>query len=328
MVAERGRWIDTAQVRLLEVGAAAAGWGYQQSTSPAVEPTSLAALGLLATASDRSGSFGLSKARAAATWMVSVQQTDGSLGVSAELAQPGWATPYALLLWAALGAFPAQRQRAVRWLLGQQGTTISGLTDGVIGHDASLAGWPWVAGTHSWLEPTALAVMALRREGFARHPRVVEGVHLIRNRAIPGSGWNYGNSVVFGNILRPQPGPTGLALLALAGTEGPRETVEPALGYLRTALPTIRATLSLSWGLLGLRAWGAEPPEAEGWLAEAAAQAFAGNADSSLGLLLLAAGRKSLGLLGIPVAPGARRQALPERALTINGARQGGDHGH
>jgi hypothetical protein len=326
MGAERALWIDTAQERLLEVGAGLPGWGYHRSTSPAVEPTALAALGLLASASDQCRGFALNRARAAATWMNSLQRTDGSLGVSAELAQPGWATPYALLLWAALGAFPTQRQQAANWLLGQRGTTKSGLADGVIGHDTTLAGWPWVSGTHSWLEPTAVAVLALRREGFGQHPRVLEGIRLIRDRAIPGGGWNYGNRVVFGNALRPQPGPTGLALLALAGVDGAWESAEPAFQYLQTALPKIRSPLSLAWGLLGLRAWQADPPEADDWLAAAAATALAAQADSSLGLLLLAAGRKSLELLGISIAPDVRKRALPVRAPTALDVPRGGEH--
>ncbi|HEV3121868.1 MAG TPA: hypothetical protein VGY53_08205 [Isosphaeraceae bacterium] len=327
MRSERAHWNDIAKERLLEMGAGSPGWGYQPSTSPAVEPTSLAALGLLASGCERSGSRGLRRARAAATWMISLQRTDGSLGVSAELGLPGWATPYALLLWAALGAFSSQRQRAVRWLLGQRGTTKSGLADGVIGHDTTLAGWPWVSGTHSWLEPTAVSVMALRREGFGRHPRVLEGIQLIRDRAIAEGGWNYGNSVVFGKTLRPQPGPTGLALLALAGVDGAGASAAPAVQYLQTALPEIRSPLSLAWGLLGLRAWQADVPEAENWLAEAAGPALAAQADSSLGLLLLAAGRKSLELLGIPMAPVVRKRALPERALAVPEAPRGGEHG-
>ena len=39
---------------------------------------------------------------------------------------------------------------------------------------------------------------------------------MIIDRALPHGGWNYGNKVVFGHELRPQPGPTGMALLALA----------------------------------------------------------------------------------------------------------------
>lgn len=131
---------------------------------------------------------------------------------------PGWATPYALLLWGGLGGFDPQRRRAREWLVGLEGRPqpLSAEGRGMIGHDPTLVGWPWVTETHSWLEPTALAILALCREGLVEHPRVGWGIGLIVNRAIPGGGWNYGNKTMFGRTLRPQPGPTGLALLALA----------------------------------------------------------------------------------------------------------------
>src|SRR5262249_10379671 len=142
---------------------------------------------------------------------------------------------------------------------------------GVIGHDTSLIGWPWVEGTHSWLEPTALAILALAGEGLGDHPRVRDGVRLILDRAIPSGGWNYGNKAVFGRMLRPQPGPTGMALLALAGRAGGQASpaVTRALDYLRGTLPAVRAAVSLGWGVLGLRAAGACPAQAQSWLAEA-----------------------------------------------------------
>ena len=110
----------------------------------------------------------------------------------------------------------------MRWLLDQGGVAIPNLAapERTVGHDTAIVGWPWVADTHSWLEPTAVAILALRREGKVDHPRVREGLRLIRDRAIPTGGWNYGNNIAFGRDLRPQPAPTGIALLALAGIEG------------------------------------------------------------------------------------------------------------
>src|SRR5262249_52249430 len=162
-------------------------------------------------------------------------------------------------------------RRAAGWLLDERGRTVDPADDPghVAGHDTTLVGWPWVAGTHSWLEPTALAVLALGRAGLGAHPRVAEGLRLIRGRAVDAGGWNYGNKAVFGRALRAQPSPTGLALLALAGT-GPRDAaVGRAVAYLARTLPGVRAPVSLGWGLLGLRAWGEAPAGAGDWLAAA-----------------------------------------------------------
>jgi hypothetical protein len=143
-----------------------------------------------------------------------------------------------------------------------------------------------------------MAVLALKREQLSNHPRVVEGLKLIADRAIPSGGWNYGNKLIFGHVLRPQPGPTGMALLALTGSGASWSLVGPALAYLEAALPAIRSAPSLAWGLLGLRAWGRYPDLADHWLAEAAGHAF-GRSDAALRLahLLLAAEPETLRIL-------------------------------
>ena len=139
------------------------------------------------------------------------------------LPHPGWATPYCLLLWNVLNAHPQARRKAAAWLLDQKGDQAEGdkvLIQMIVGDDQSILGWPWVAGTHSWLEPTASSIIALDREGLGDHPRVEEGIRMILDRALTQGGWNYGNKSVFGKTLRPHPGPTGMALVALAARTG------------------------------------------------------------------------------------------------------------
>jgi hypothetical protein len=244
--------------------------------------------------------------------LAAIQREDGSLPVSQSLATPGWPTPYALLLWSGLMGFDGARLRARNWLLGCQGRPIprTDETAKVVGHNSTLIGWPWVDGTHSWLEPTALAILALCREDHGDHPRVRQGIGLILDRAIPRGGWNYGNKSVFGRALRPQPGPTGLALLALAARGEWTSGVPAALDYLRGTLPSLRAAVSLGWGVLGLRAHQACPAEAESWLAEAYEHGW-GRPGSVLGLavLILAAGENALRLL-LPPLTGGRKPVV------------------
>ena len=79
--------------------------------------------------------------------------------------------------------------------------------------------------------------------------------------------------------------------------------IDPAAAYLRSTLPGLRAASSLGWGLLGLRAWGAMPAPASGWLAESAARVIGrDDAATRLGLLLLAAGDGRLNLFGLDPA--------------------------
>jgi hypothetical protein len=144
---------------------------------------------------------------------------------------------------------------------------------------------------------------------MADHPRVREGLRLIRDRAIVSGGWNYGNNAAFGRDLRPQPAPTGLALLALAGVVDPSETIERATRYLQRALPETRSAQSLCWGVLGLRAWGCCPEAAGRWLARAfdhSAKPHGSTLRSAN--LLLAAGESSLEILGSPPERGNRHE--------------------
>jgi hypothetical protein len=155
-----------------------------------------------------------------------------------------------------------------------------------------LVGWPWVAGTHSWVEPTAYAVLALRAAGKSEHARVREAVELILDRALPEGGWNYGNRRIFDNVLRPFPATTGVALAGLI--KEPRDDrIDVAIDYLGRALQRVRAPLSLAWGLIGLRAWKAQPPDAEAWLAQCASRVAEHPAAPQHDALLLLAGSKT-----------------------------------
>lgn len=305
-------WSEQAGKELARLAERGGPWAYRHGGSASVEPTALAALALIA---QGPGAAGL--AAAASDWLATSQQTDGSLGTTPAQPTPGWPTPYAVLVWRALGAHAQATQKACRWLLAQKGKTLPREDDpgNVAGHDTTLVGWPWVSDTHSWLEPTALALLALNLTGHARHPRVIEGLALVRDRGVLGGGWNYGNRAVFGRALRPQPGPTGLALLALAALDGPSRQVDQAVAYLETALPGVRAPLSLGWGLLGLRAWGVHPGRADEWLAEAWAETT-GRPDAAprLATLILADARGGLRLFGCErstVQPGPAAHEVP-----------------
>lgn len=124
-----------------------------------------------------------------------------------------------------------------------------------IDHDTSLRGWTWTREAHSWVEPTATAMLALSAAGHSRHPRLHEARNLLMDRQMPGGGWNYGNVRVYGAVLTPDPVNTGAALCALHG-RAVKGTVLDSLEYLEKAVQTTRAPLSLSWALLALGTWG------------------------------------------------------------------------
>ena len=107
------------------------------------------------------------------------------------------------------------------------------------------------------------------------------------DRQLSHGGWNYGNTVVFDQELRPMPGNTGMALNALSGRVA-EEEVTRSLDYLKFQINMFRTPLSLGWGLLGLGAWGKRPDHAEKRILESLnLQKRYGNYDTSLLAILI-----------------------------------------
>ncbi len=297
-------WIIEARRALLKLATASSGWGYRQGGMPAVEPTALAGLALLATNTQAGNDSAEGAISSAAQWLASIQQNNGAVGVSASVPWPEWPTSYAILIWLNLRGWSAQAAKAGDWLLQRKGIVVAD-PEHILGHDATIPGWPWVEGTTPWLEPTAMAVLALRKLGMTGHERTRDGLRLIRNRAIASGGWNYGNNTVNGTELRPQPAPTGIALTALSGTCSRDDVIDKACAYLTGVIPTLRSGQSLSWALLGLASWDAVPPDADRLLREAYALAQRRSEPvPELAYLLLASGPRALTLLGAQAGQG------------------------
>ena len=164
--------------------------------------------------------------------------------------------------------------------------------------------------------------LAACREGLNNHGRVKAGIQLLLNRSLDSGGWNYGNPAVLGRALRAQPGPSGLALLALKAHGEDTPECRRGIDYLRRVLKDVRAGISLGWGVLALRAWDACPPEASAWLGESHHR-YGARADGvvSLALLLLAASERGVELLIKPKEGTAKdrvRNLAPERATGVS----------
>lgn len=245
-------------------------WGYLPEAATAAEPTALACLAL--------AKHGLESRHwlPGLNLLAQTQRPDGGVPVTSADKTPCWATGLAVLAWTmadgdTTARFGAEIELAASWLLATHGNRLA-LQPDVFGHDTRLQGWPWVNGTHSWLEPTAYAVLALRAVGLGDHPRTREGIRLILDRSMPDGGWNYGNTRVLASALRPFPATTGIALAALSGQPSNTQ-IEAGVVYLQQKLSRIRAPVTLGWGLVGLTACGARPTDANDWLARAAKRA-------------------------------------------------------
>lgn len=227
------------------------------------------------------------------------QFEDGRVTISPFHPDSFWPTSLAILAWHGSPKHSEPRSRAVDFLLKMSGKHWAKEDNSPLAHDTSIRGWSWTEDTHSWVEPTSLSILALRISGLGENVRVREGVRMLLDRQLPSGGWNYGNTLAFGQELYPQPDCTGIALSALAGYI-PGSEVKKSVRYLQTQIPRLRTPLSLGWGILGLGAWGQRPVQATAWIRESMArQKKYGVYDTTLvSLLLLAlAGKQGLGNL-------------------------------
>lgn len=256
-------WLDQT-LDMLEQSARGGAVSYMAGGEPAAEPTALAALAFLQSGRNEA-------AQKAADALAAMQQSNGEVGVRRG-ETPGWPTSFAIVTWTALNSkiFEDRIDRAVQWLLANRGQAVERSEN--FGHNTELVGWAYAEQTHSWAEPTAFAVLALKAAGRGNDPAAREGIAVLIDRQLPGGGLNYGNTYVLGQLIRPHIQPTGIGLLALAGESDSSNRIAKTIAWLGRSIGPETTPLSLGWSLLGLRPHGALPPEADGWLAGAAAR--------------------------------------------------------
>lgn len=262
--------IEAARAAAFDRLAAAPVAGYSAQGEHASEPTAWAALALAGAGRDA--------APQAAEWLAARQSADGSVGVTASQAEPCWPTALAMLAWRGVDAerFAPAIDRAANWALHQSPWTAP--RDPRFGHDTTLAGWSWAPATHSWLEPTAFFVAALRATEHRDHPRRLEAVGLLVDRLLPSGGANYGNTTVFGQTLLQHVHSSGVAAWALGGESVADPRLGATLDYLADAVARPTGAASLAWAARGLAAHG----RADAALARRVAEALDRVGDASL----------------------------------------------
>lgn len=251
-------WIDEA----LDLLAKSPVCGYSSQDNGATEPSALAALALVAHGRKKEGAT-------VGEFLLGIQEPGGSVGVRSGEETPRWPTSLALLAWLALdkATYSDSIARAFRWAVSIEGER---LETGEVSHNGMLAAWPWVEkgnvagprGTHSWLEPSALFVIAFKALGMSDHARTREAVELLIDRILPEGGCNYGNTFVLGQKLRPHVQPSGIAMLALRNEFDVRRKIALTLDYLASSVASEVTAASLAWAILGLAAHNRVPPDA------------------------------------------------------------------
>jgi hypothetical protein len=195
------------------------------------------------------------------------QQSDGRVSAIIGFAAAAWPTSLCLLAWKCFQGYRQPIDAGLRFLLSFKGQHQRKSADSPLGHDTSIVGWPWVEQTHSWIEPTSLAMLALKINGYNDHPRTKEAARMLMDRQLSSGGWNYGNTTVFGTELLPIPENTGQALCALRGMTD-QASVQRSLGYALRRVRSIRTPMALTWMLYGLGMWSQLPQQWERFIIE------------------------------------------------------------
>lgn len=123
-----------------------------------------------------------------------------------------------LLVPAALSADPAAadfRKATTKRILKMHSAHIDASGGKYLAQDVTIPGWSWYPHTAAWVEPTAYAVISLKKMRLRDDERVQEGDALLRDRQCDDGGWNYGNPQIFDQRLTGFPGPTAWAVMAL-----------------------------------------------------------------------------------------------------------------
>ena len=256
---------------------------------------------ILALSSDPANRDLLTRARSR---LAADQLPDGRVCIAPDHPEAFWPTSLAVFAWHQSPEHRENQTRAADFLIASSGTHFPRGAHDPSAHDSNIKGWPWIADTHSWADPTALAMMALKIAGYGGHQRVEEATRLLLDRQLPQGGWNYGNTVVYDQELRPMPLSTGIVLNALKDQTS-LATIQRSLTYLQSRVPSLPTPSSLGWSLLGLGAWSARPGPSQNWIhACLKNQAKYGDYDTASLSLLIVASKSPGGLEEIFLDPG------------------------
>jgi hypothetical protein len=207
-------------------------------------------------------------------WLLTQQQADGSWPLMANLTESSWTSALAVFALAHFEDHRSQALRGAEWLLQQKGRTL-GLLESLKYRLApsfmatelnpDLQAWPWAANSFSWVEPTAYALLALKKlrpflRGTQADQRIRQGELLLYDRMCKGGGWNYGNVRTLGEEILPYPDTTAVALLALQDRQT-EVANQQSLQALRHMLGQVQSGLALSLALLCFSVYGQDHAE-------------------------------------------------------------------
>ena len=228
------------------------GWGYQTGHQPIVESTATVLLAL------RDEPLASESFQLGLTWLLDCQHEDGGWGINENDHESGWQTAWALMVLKRSKQSDERIIKAVDWL--------SSVATYAVPRDEFLASpfpkrdsldalvWPWLPGQAGWLEPTALAVLALMdvRSTPLAGSRIEIALDYFGHYRTPDGGWNIGNTSSLDTIIIPRAYHTALVLVALSGI-APQNVQPGDITALQQDLSRDPGLLAHAAGLLAMK---------------------------------------------------------------------------
>jgi hypothetical protein len=220
------------------------GWGYAASKSSRIEPTCWSLLALSRTSGEPLDIEVLLRWKRQDGWFVDL---------------PGAPVNYAFNALAALTLWTDSKGAAHALRIASQLLDVRGMKFAQgkeIRQDNSLQAWSWIDATFSWVEPTAMCVLLIKklRKDLPASPandRIDTAERMLVDRACAAGGWNYGGSNVYGQELFPYVPTTALGLLAMQD-RAKDPTVQRALRWLQKDALTEPSAHALALALIAL----------------------------------------------------------------------------
>jgi Prenyltransferase and squalene oxidase repeat len=249
------------------------GWGFHPGADSRVEPTCWVLKAL--TAQGTAESLEETPVASGLRFLTAAQLPDGSWPSTTKQATGCWVTSLACLV---LRDTSDEKYRSaiasgLRWLCGDWPKDSSWWRRALwrfsrsgqhLNHDDHARGWGWTPGTSSWVEPTALALLALEGHDVDVLPNSTKkrrklGEALLYDRMCPGGGWNSGNPEVYGVPGDPLVIPTSWALLALRAYPERRENKD-SLAWLERVFSSSSGPGSFALAQLCLKVYNHKAP--------------------------------------------------------------------
>ena len=238
------------------------GWGYTTGSKPVVEPTTVALLAL----QDETGAA--ASFQKGMSWLLGSQNPDGGWGINENDPESGWQTAWAIIALRKAKQVNVTISKAMDWLAYVGTSQVSQeefkKPDPPVSDDPGAIVWPWLPGQVCWIEPTAMAVLALesRDNSPLASSRINAAVDYFIKYRTPIGGWDIGNAGPLDTIVLPRAFPTSLVLMAL-NLAAPQAIISNDISALKQDMMFDLSVLSLSSGLLAIRVLGETADEVE-----------------------------------------------------------------